>query len=239
MAPIISLSGIRKSYYLSNKIEIPVLKGIDLTIERGEFVALMGHSWSGKSTLLNVMGLLHPADDGIYELDGEDISLYRDDFSASYIRNRKLWFVFQLYYLIPRLNALENVMLPAIYAEHDENLRREKAKYYLSKVGLGDKMYNKPSELSGGQQQRVSIARALINDPEIIFADEPTGALDSTTTKEVMELISDLNKGGKTVIMVTHEKDVAAYAKRVVMLKDGIVADSNASSQLSKSLWKK
>ncbi len=146
--PIISLSGIRKSYYLSNKIEIPVLKGIDLSIHRGEFVALMGHSGSGKSTLLNVMGLLHPADDGVYMLDGEDISLYRDDFSASYIRNRKLGFVFQLYYLIPRLTALENVMLPAIYAEQDFQTRKEKAMYYLNEVGLSDKMHNKPSELS-------------------------------------------------------------------------------------------
>lgn len=185
------------------------------------------------------MGLLHPADDGVYKLDGEDISLYRDDFSASYIRNRKLWFVFQLYYLIPRLNALENVMLPAIYAGEDEATRREKAKYYLTKVWLEEKMYNKPSELSGGQQQRVSIARALVNEPEIIFADEPTGALDSSTTHEVMELISDLNKDGKTIIMVTHEKDVAAYAKRVIMLHDGKVADHDASHHLSKSLWKK
>jgi len=227
--PIISLSGIRKSYYLSNKIEIPVLKGIDLSIHRGEFVALMGHSGSGKSTLLNVMGLLHPADDGVYMLDGEDISLYRDDFSASYIRNRKLGFVFQLYYLIPRLTALENVMLPAIYAEQDFQTRKEKAMYYLNEVGLSDKMHNKPSELSWGQQQRVSIARSLINDPDIIFADEPTGALDSTTTHEVMELISKLNQEGKTVIMVTHERDVAAYAKRIIMLKDGKVADSRHS----------
>jgi putative ABC transport system ATP-binding protein len=225
--PIISLSWIRKSYYLSNKIEIPVLKWIDLTIERGEFVALMGHSGSGKSTLLNVLGLLHPADDGIYELDGEDISLYRDDFSASYIRNRKLGFVFQLYYLIPRLNALENVMLPGIYAEQKEEDRYERAKYYLSKVWLGDKMYNKPSELSWGQQQRVSIARALINEPEIIFADEPTGALDATTTHEVMELIKSLNEDGTTVVMVTHETDVAAYAKRIIMLKDGKVQSHN------------
>jgi putative ABC transport system ATP-binding protein len=227
--PIISLSWITKSYYLSNQIEIPVLKWIDITIERGEFVALMGHSGSGKSTLLNVMGLLHPADDGIYELDGEDISLYRDDFSASYIRNRKLGFIFQLYYLIPRLNALENVMLPAIYAEQSEDERREKAKYYLGKVWLGDKMYNKPSELSWGQQQRVSIARALINEPEIIFADEPTGALDSETTHEVMKLISSLNEWGKTIIMVTHEPDVAAYANRVIMLKDGKVENHNHS----------
>lgn len=155
----------------------------------------MGHSGSGKSTLLNVIGLLHPADDGIYQLDGEDISLYRDDYSASYIRNRKLGFVFQLYYLIPRLTALENVMLPAMYAEKNPYTRKERAMYYLDKVGLGDKINNKPSELSGGQQQRVSIARALINEPEIILADEPTGALDSATSHEVMELISGLNKG--------------------------------------------
>lgn len=175
------------------------------------------------------MWLLHPADDGMYEFDGEDISLYRDDFSASYIRNRKLGFIFQLYYLIPRLTALENVMLPAIYAEQDFQTRKEKAMYYLTQVGLGDKIYNKPSELSWGQQQRVSIARALINDPDIIFADEPTGALDSTTTHEVMELISGLNKAGKTIIMVTHERDVAAYAKRIITLKDGKVADSHHS----------
>ncbi len=226
--PIIALSGITKSYYLSNNIEIPVLRGVDLTIQRGEFVALMGHSGSGKSTLLNVMWLLHPADDGVYEFDGEDISLYRDDFSASYIRNRKLGFIFQLYYLIPRLTALENVMLPAIYAEQDFQTRKEKAIYYLNEVWLADKMNNKPSELSWGQQQRVSIARALINEPDIIFADEPTGALDSVTTHEVMELISGLNKAGKTIIMVTHERDVAAYAKRIITLKDGKVADSHS-----------
>lgn len=226
--PIISLAGIKKSYYLSNKIEIPVLKWINLTINRGEFVALMGHSGSGKSTLLNVMGLLHPADDGVYELDGEDISLYRDDYSASYIRNRKLGFIFQLYYLIPRLTALENAMLPSMYAEQNKETRREKAMYYLSRVGLGDKMHNKPSELSGWQQQRVSIARALINNPDIIFADEPTGALDSATTAEVMELISDLNKEWKTIIMVTHEKDVAAYASRIITLKDGKVDNHNS-----------
>lgn len=225
---IIELTGITKSYYLSNSIEIPVLKGIDLTIHRGEFVALMGHSGSGKSTLLNVMALLHPADDGVYMLDGEDISLYRDDFSASYIRNRKLGFIFQLYYLIPRLTALENVMLPAIYAEQDFQTRKEKAIGYLTQVGLGDKIHNKPSELSWGQQQRVSIARALINEPDIIFADEPTGALDSTTTHEVMELISELNQAGKTIIMVTHERDVAAYAQRIITLKDGKVADSHS-----------
>ncbi len=227
--PIISLKNIRKSYYLSNQVEIPVLKWIDLTIERWEFVALMGHSGSGKSTLLNVMGLLHPADSGVYELDNEDISLYRDDFSSSYIRNRKLGFVFQLYYLIPRLSALENVMLPAMYAELNPETRKEKALYYLNKVWLGDRVNNRPSELSGGQQQRVSIARALINEPEIIFADEPTGALDASTTHEVMELIAGLNEIGKTVIMVTHEKDVAAYARRIIMLKDGKIADHNSS----------
>jgi len=177
------------------------------------------------------MWLLHPADDGVYEFDGEDISLYRDDFSASYIRNRKLGFIFQLYYLIPRLTALENVMLPAIYAEQDFQTREEKAIYYLNEVWLADKMNNKPSELSWGQQQRVSIARALINDPDIIFADEPTGALDSTTTHEVMELISKLNQEGKTVIMVTHERDVAAYAKRIILLKDGKVVDTDSSTK--------
>jgi putative ABC transport system ATP-binding protein len=224
---IIRLSSIYKSYFLSNGIEVPVLKGVDLSIQPGEFVSLMGHSGSGKSTLLNILGFLHTANTGTYLFDGEDISNYKDDVTTSYIRNRKIGFIFQLYYLIPRMNALQNVMLPAIYAWLSHHQAKEKALYYLDKVWLNDKIHNKPSELSWGQQQRVSIARSLINEPDLILADEPTGALDSVTGKEIMELIESFHKVGKTIIMVTHEKDIAAYAQRIIYLKDGVVDDHN------------
>lgn len=229
MSSIISLSSIYKSYYLSNGVEIEVLKGVDLDIQAGEFVALMGHSGSGKSTLLNIIWFLHTANTGSYIFNGEDISAFKDDIASSYIRNRKLGFVFQQYFLIPRLNAIQNVMLPAMYAWMNEKDAKEKAIMYLEKVWLGDKLNNKPSELSGWQQQRVAVARALINEPDIILADEPTGALDSTTGKEVMELISYLNKQGKTIIMVTHETEIARYANRVIYLKDGKVENHNYS----------
>lgn len=223
MPPIIQLENIHKAYYLSNGTRIPVLNGVSLTIKQGEFVALMGHSGSGKSTLLNILWFLHTADTGSYLLKGEDISQYKDDTASSYIRNKIFGFIFQLYFLIPRLDALHNVMLPALYAWKDSQEAKEKAIHYLKQVGLSDKMTNKPSELSGWQQQRVAIARALMNAPDIILADEPTGALDATTSKEVMELISSFHTQGKTIIMVTHEPDIARYAQRIIYLKDGVV----------------
>lgn len=226
-AEAIRLEWIHKSYFLSNGVEIQVLKWVNLTIHRWEFIALMGHSWSWKSTLLNILWFLHMANAWSYFFDWEDISSFQDDRATSYIRNRKLGFIFQLYYLIPRLDALHNVMLPAIYAGLSEKDAKEKAINYLEKVWLADKLWNKPSELSWGQQQRVSIARALINEPDVILADEPTWALDITTSKEIMELISSFHRLGKTIIMVTHEKDIAAYASRAIYLRDWLVVDTN------------
>lgn len=227
MSSVVTLSGIKKSYFLTNGEEIPVLKWVELDIKEGEFIALMWHSGSGKSTLLNIIWLLHPLWSGSYLLKWEDITKYADDYSSSYIRNRKIGFIFQSYFLIPRLSALDNVVLPLKYTQLDPKQRKEKAKQYLQNVGLWDKLYNKPSELSWGQQQRVAIARALINEPDIILADEPTGALDMQTSKDIMELISSLHQQGKTIIMVTHEPEVARYAQRIIYLKDGIVADSD------------
>lgn len=224
---IIQMKDIRKSYYLSNGVEIPVLKGLDLELKAWEFVALMGHSGSGKSTLLNIIGFLHTMDHGSYAFAGSDVTAYHDDDSLSYIRNRKIGFIFQQYFLIPRLSARENVVLPTLYAEEDVTKRKEKAAYYLDKVGLADKIENKPSELSGGQQQRVAIARALVNEPSLILADEPTGALDSTTGNEIMELIKGLHAQGTSIVMVTHEANIAAYASRVIYLADGKILDDD------------
>ncbi|MDD2487710.1 MAG: ABC transporter ATP-binding protein [Candidatus Gracilibacteria bacterium] len=224
---LIRLENVKKSYFLTNKEEIPVLKGIDLKILKKEFVVLMGESGSGKSTLLNIIGCLHGVSSGKYEFQGEDISFLKDDDMLSYIRNRKMGFIFQQFNLIPKLTALENVMLPSLYLEMSNLEKENKAKMLLKKVGLGDKLINRPGELSGGQQQRVSIARSLMNDPEILLADEPTGALDSETSIEVMKIIMDLKNDGKTIVMVTHTPLVARYADRIIFLKDGKVENCN------------
>ncbi len=226
MEKLIELKDVHKSYYLSNGEEIPVLKWINMEVKKWEFVALMWESGGWKSTLLNIIWFLHPMTKGNYIFEGEDISEFaQDEDILAYIRNRKIWFIFQQYFLLPRLNALENVTLPEIYAWIDTKTREEKAKFYLKKVWLEDKLYNKPSELSWWQQQRVSIARALVNEPELILADEPTGALDSKTTLQIMDLISNLHKEWKTIIMVTHTPEVAKYASRIIFLKDGKVVD--------------
>lgn len=225
--PLIQLSKVKKSYYLSTGEEIPVLKGIDLQIHKGEFVALMGESGGGKSTLLNSIGCLHFISAGKYILEGEDISSVQDDSTLAFIRNKKMGFIFQSFHLIGKLNALQNVALPGFYAGISQKKREEKAKKILESVGLADRIFHKPSELSGGQQQRVSIARALMNDPEILLADEPTGALDSNTGKEVMEIFLDLKKQEKTIIMVTHTPEVAQFADRIIFLRDGLVVDQN------------
>lgn len=221
------MSGVTKSYYLSTGEEIPVLRGIDLEIETGEFVALMGESGCGKSTLLNIIGCLHPLSSGEYFLEEEEISEVQDDNILAYIRNKKMGFIFQSFHLIGKFSALKNVALPAFYAEISKSERETNAKKILESVGLGDRIHHKPSELSGGQQQRVSIARSLMNEPEILLADEPTGALDSQTGKEVMDIFMDLKTQGKTIIMVTHTPEVAKFADRVIFLKDGKVIDNN------------
>lgn len=216
-----------KSYYLANGEEIPVLKGINLSIKKGEFVAIMGESGGGKTTLLNVIGCLHYLTKGKYFLEGEDIGQVRDDFTLAFIRNKKMGFIFQQFNLFARFSAIKNVALPALYAGVPVAEREERAAALLKSLGMGERARHKPTELSGGQQQRVAICRALINNPEIILADEPTGALDSKSGREVMDIFTDFKKQGKTVVMVTHTSEVAKYADRIIYLRDGQVLDDD------------
>lgn len=207
-------------YYINGEMKLHALKDLSFHIEEGEFVAIMGSSGSGKSTMMNILGCLDKNSEGTYILDGIDVSKIKDE-ELCKIRNVKIGFVFQSFNLLSKLTALENVELPLIYAGIGKKEREEKAKKVLKKVGLEDRMHHKPNELSGGQKQRVAIARALINDPAIILADEPTGNLDSVSEREIMEIFTDFNKQGKTIIVVTHEPEVAKYMKRVLLFKDG------------------
>ncbi len=215
---LIELKNISKSYNLNKDNEFRALKGVDLIIDRGEFVAIMGPSGSGKSTLMNILGALDTPDRGTYTINGVDISKYTDDQLASF-RNKDVGFVFQQFNLLPRINVRDNVLLPTLYG-YVEN-KDEKLKEVLTKVGLLDKINNKSNQLSGGQIQRVAIARALIMNPSIIMADEPTGNLDTKTSQEIMNIFKNLNEEGNTIILVTHEEDIAAYANRKIRLKDG------------------
>jgi len=224
---VIKLVDVHKSYYLANGEEIPVLKGINLEIKKGEFVAIMGESGGEKTTLVNVVGCLHPLSKGEYFLSGENIGEVRDDFTLAFIRNKKMGFIIQQFNLFSRFSALRNVALPALYAGTPCEDRENKAKKLLGSVGMGSRMNHKPTELSGGQQQRVAICRSLINNPEIILADEPTGALDSKSGLEVMDIFTDFKKQGRTVIMVTHTAEVAKYADRIIYLRDGQVLDND------------
>lgn len=225
MSAVIELKDLRKSYYLG-KQELPVLKGINLDIQTNEFVALMGPSGSGKSTLMNILGCLDTLTSGQYILNGKDVSGLADNDLAE-IRNQEIGFVFQQFNLLPRLSALENVALPLIYAGVPKKERNERALEMLRKVNLDDRSHHKSNELSGGQIQRVAIARALVNNPSIILADEPTGNLDSKTSVEIMNLITEIHQLGNTVILVTHEEDIARYAQRVVRLRDGLIESDN------------
>jgi len=218
---IIHLENIQKSYFMG-KQELPVLKGISLNILKNEYVALMGPSGSGKSTLMNILGCLDTATHGKYILNEQDVSQMEDNALAE-VRNQEIGFVFQQFNLLPRLTALENVALPLVYAGMSKKLRNEKAKQVLEMVSLTDRSHHKPNELSGGQCQRVAIARALVNDPSIILADEPTGNLDSKTSQEIMEIFGDIHRRGNTVILVTHEEDIANHAHRIVRLRDGVI----------------
>ncbi len=219
--PIIELRGIKRHYQVGD-IVVKAIRGLDLTVEKGEFVAIMGPSGSGKSTLMNTLGCLDKPTEGTYILDGIDTSRATVDEFAE-IRNEKIGFVFQGFNLLSRTTALENVELPMFYSRNSGRDQTERAKKALEEVGLGGRLYHMPSQLSGGQQQRVAIARAMVTDPAFILADEPTGNLDSEMTMEVMALFQNLNDRGKTVVMVTHEPDVAVYTKRVVTMRDGAI----------------
>ncbi|WP_333696260.1 ABC transporter ATP-binding protein [Flavobacterium sp.] len=219
--PLIKISALKRNFVLGSET-IYVLKGIDLEINKGEYVALMGPSGSGKSTLMNLLGCLDTPTSGTYILNGKDVSKMHDDELAE-IRNKEIGFVFQTFNLMPRTTALDNVALPMVYAGYSKSERYERATEVLTQVGLADRMDHKPNELSGGQRQRVAVARALVNKPSIILADEPTGNLDSKTSEEIMALFGEIHKNGNTVILVTHEEDIAAYAHRIIRLRDGIV----------------
>lgn len=231
MKPIIRLEDIRKSYFMG-KQAISVLKGITLDIEKNEYVALMGPSGSGKSTLMNILGCLDSPTAGTYVLNGQDVSKMADDALAE-VRNKEIGFVFQQFNLLPRLTALENVALPLVYAGVSRKSRTELAMEVVKKVGLEDRSHHKPNELSGGQCQRVAIARALVNNPSLILADEPTGNLDSKTSVEIMEIFNKIHAGGNTVVLVTHEEDIANYARRVVRLRDGIIETDKRRSEVA------
>ncbi|HEY8657536.1 MAG TPA: ABC transporter ATP-binding protein, partial [Hanamia sp.] len=221
MASIIQLENIQKSYFMG-KLELKVLKAITLEIFKNEYVALMGPSGSGKSTLMNILGCLDSPTAGKYILNGKDVSKMPDDDLAD-VRNKEIGFVFQQFNLLPRLTAAENVALPLIYNGTSKKLRTELANEMLNRVGLADRSHHKPNELSGGQNQRVAIARALVNNPSIILADEPTGNLDSKTSVEIMNIFEKIQTDGNTVILVTHEEDIANYAHRIIRLRDGVV----------------
>lgn len=221
MAGIIQLQSIRKDYYLGKQV-IEVLKGITLDIFKNEYVALMGPSGSGKSTLMNILGCLDTPTAGSYVLNGKDVSRMSDNDLAE-VRNQEIGFVFQQFNLLPRLTAAENVALPLVYAGMPKKERLEKAMYVLEKVSLADRSHHRPNEMSGGQNQRVAIARALVNDPSIILADEPTGNLDTKTSYEIMDIFEKIHDGGNTVVLVTHEEDIANHARRIIRLRDGVL----------------
>ncbi len=221
MKPVISVSDLQKTYIMGSE-KIHALKSITLDIQKNEYVALMGPSGSGKSTLMNLLGCLDSPTGGEYILNGQQVSTMKDSALAQ-IRNKEIGFVFQTFNLLPRLSSLDNVALPLIYAGASKKHRRQKAQEVLEAVGLGDRSGHKPNELSGGQRQRVAIARALVNDPAIILADEPTGNLDTKTSIEIMEIFEKIHERGNTVILVTHEPDIAEHAHRIIRLRDGLV----------------
>jgi putative ABC transport system ATP-binding protein len=226
---LIEVRDLAKIYQVGNQ-EVKALQSVDLDIDNNEFVALMGPSGSGKSTLMNILGCLDTPSRGTYFLNGHDVSKMVDDDLAE-VRNREIGFIFQTFNLLPRYSALENVALPLIYKGVAKKERQERAKEVLEQVGLGSRMTHKPNELSGGQRQRVAVARALVNKPSIILADEPTGNLDSTTSYEIMALLDEIHRNGNTIILVTHEEDIATHAKRIVRLRDGLIESDMPQGQ--------
>ncbi|MDP2656580.1 MAG: ABC transporter ATP-binding protein [bacterium] len=225
---LIDLVDVKKKYRLGKTNELEILKGITLSIDEGEFVAIMGPSGSGKSTLMHITGFLDHMTSGSYQFDNKDVT-YLNDSELARIRNKHIGFVFQAFNLLPRTSALENVRIPMMYARNKSHAQMNAtAREMLERVGLGDRIHHPPSELSGGQQQRVAIARALINDPKVIFADEPTGNLDSISSLEIMDIFKELNKAGHTILYVTHEQKIAEYAGRVIRMHDGkVLTDKN------------
>ena len=220
---VITLEGIKKTY-VNGKLTVPVLHGIDLSIYEGEFTSIMGPSGSGKSTFMNILGCLDRPTEGSYRLDGQEVAHLSDD-ELAYVRNKRIGFVFQSFNLLPKLTALDNVALPMVYAGVSKQERKERASQLLIELGLGTRLDHMPAELSGGQRQRVAIARALANDPAIIMADEPTGNLDSKASLDVMHIFTELYEQGRTIILVTHEPDIAEYAGRNVVLRDGLIVE--------------
>ena len=227
---IINLKDIRKSYFMG-KHELKVLKDISLDIYKNEYVALMGPSGSGKSTLMNILGCLDTPTGGTYILNQQDVSKMEDNELAE-IRNKEIGFVFQQFNLLPRLTALENVALPLVYSGMARKQRNERARKVMEMVGLSDRSHHKPNELSGGQGQRVAIARALVNNPSIILADEPTGNLDTKTSEEIMDIFGEIHAGGNTVVLITHEVDIANHAHRIIKLRDGIIESDKRGEKL-------
>ena len=229
MKKLIDLKNVSKSYRNGDQ-ELQVLKDVHLEVEEGEFVAIMGPSGSGKSTLMNIIGMLDRPTSGEYYLEGEEVVKLSEKKLAK-VRNQQIGFVFQQFFLLSKLNALQNVELPLIYAGVSQSKRKALAEQYLKKVELETRMHHLPSELSGGQKQRVAIARALVNHPSIILADEPTGALDTKTGEQIMELLTELNREGKTIIMVTHEPEIAAFAKRQIVIRDGVISSDSKKGE--------
>lgn len=228
---VIDIQGITKTY-VNGKLSVPVLHGIDLQVNKGEFVSIMGPSGSGKSTFMNILGCLDRPTTGSYRLNGDEVATLSDD-ELAFVRNKQIGFVFQSFNLLTKLTALENVALPMIYAGMDKKSRNERAAELLSSVGLGERMDHLPSELSGGQRQRVAIARALANNPAIIMADEPTGNLDSKSTIDVMNIFRGLYDEGRTIILVTHEPEIATYASRNVVLRDGLIVEDSQNLNMT------
>ncbi|EFR60279.1 MAG: ABC transporter ATP-binding protein [Veillonella sp.] len=228
---VIDIQGITKTY-VNGKLSVPVLHGIDLQVNKGEFVSIMGPSGSGKSTFMNILGCLDRPTTGSYRLNGDEVATLSDD-ELAFVRNKQIGFVFQSFNLLTKLTAVENVALPMIYAGMDKKTRNERAAALLASVGLGDRMDHLPSELSGGQRQRVAIARALANNPAIIMADEPTGNLDSKSTIDVMNIFRGLYDEGRTIILVTHEPEIATYASRNVVLRDGLIVEDSQNHNMT------